>query len=89
VAGVTALFNGIPALKDGGITLGPTLALIGDNPGGREAVIPLDRLRSMMDDRSGAGGALTVSGRLSGRDLILSGERSRRLTDRTYGPRTL
>ena len=88
VAGVTALFNGIPALKDGGITLGPTLALIGDNPGGREAVIPLDRLRSMMDDRSGAGGALTVSGRLSGRDLILSGERSQRLTDRTYGPRT-
>jgi hypothetical protein len=31
----------IPALAKGGITNGPTLAMIGDNPGGREAVIPL------------------------------------------------
>lgn len=35
---------GIPALAEGGITTGPTMALIGDNPGGREAVIPLDRM---------------------------------------------
>jgi len=33
----------IPALAEGGITTGPTMALIGDNPGGREAVIPLDK----------------------------------------------
>lgn len=33
----------IPHLASGGITTGPTLALIGDNPGGREAVIPLDK----------------------------------------------
>lgn len=33
----------IPHLANGGITTGPTLALIGDNPGGREAVIPLDK----------------------------------------------
>lgn len=33
----------IPRLARGGITTGPTLALVGDNPGGREAVIPLDR----------------------------------------------
>lgn len=32
----------IPRLAKGGITTGPTLALIGDNPSGREAVIPLD-----------------------------------------------
>jgi hypothetical protein len=31
----------IPYLARGGITTGPTLAMIGDNPGGREAVIPL------------------------------------------------
>lgn len=33
----------IPHLASGGITTGPMLALIGDNPGGREAVIPLDK----------------------------------------------
>ncbi|HSX66675.1 hypothetical protein [Nocardioides sp.] len=33
----------IPHLANGGITTGPTFALIGDNPGGREAVIPLDK----------------------------------------------
>ena len=31
----------IPKLAKGGITSGPMMALIGDNPGGREAVIPL------------------------------------------------
>lgn len=33
----------IPHLANGGITTGPTIAMIGDNPGGREAVIPLDK----------------------------------------------
>lgn len=37
------LFPNIDPLATGGITTGPTLALIGDNPGGREAVIPLDK----------------------------------------------
>jgi len=31
----------IPAFAKGGIVNGPTLALLGDNPGGREAVVPL------------------------------------------------
>lgn len=33
----------IQRLATGGITTGPMLAMIGDNPGGREAVIPLDK----------------------------------------------
>lgn len=33
----------VAALAGGGITTGPILSLIGDNPGGREAVVPLDR----------------------------------------------
>jgi hypothetical protein len=32
----------LPRFAKGGITDGPTLAMVGDNPGGREAVIPLD-----------------------------------------------
>lgn len=37
------IFPDIKTLANGGVTTGPTLALIGDNPGGREAVIPLDK----------------------------------------------
>lgn len=33
----------VPALAQGGITTGPTMALIGDNSSGREAVIPLEQ----------------------------------------------
>ncbi|NHF62231.1 phage tail tape measure protein [Microcella pacifica] len=32
----------IPRLATGGITMGPQLAMVGDNPGGREAILPLD-----------------------------------------------
>jgi len=39
------LSGGIPALADGGIVTGPTLALIGE--AGPEAVIPLDRMGGM------------------------------------------
>jgi hypothetical protein len=38
----------IPYLAGGGVTTGATLAMIGDNPSGREAVIPLDN-SSVMD----------------------------------------
>ena len=38
----------IPALKTGGITSGPTLAMVGDNPGGKEVVSPLDGLLDMI-----------------------------------------
>lgn len=41
--GFTVNAPNIPHLAQGGITTGPTLAMIGDNPGGREAVIPLDK----------------------------------------------
>lgn len=43
IGGFTLSTPNIPRLARGGITTGPTLALVGDNPGGREAVIPLDR----------------------------------------------
>jgi len=41
--GTVNLIPNITHLANGGITTGPTMALIGDNPGGREAVIPLDK----------------------------------------------
>ncbi|HOA80072.1 MAG TPA: hypothetical protein PKK61_03280, partial [Defluviitaleaceae bacterium] len=38
----------IPHLAKGGITNGPMMAVIGDNPGGREVVSPLDDLLGMI-----------------------------------------
>jgi phage-related minor tail protein len=46
-------FPKIPALADGGIVTGPTLALIGE--AGPEAVIPLDRAGGM------GGGNVTIN----------------------------
>lgn len=38
------LFPTIPRLAQGGLVTGPTLALLGDNPSGKELVIPLEKL---------------------------------------------
>ena len=66
---------GIPALANGGVTTGPTLAMIGDNPSGKEAVIPFERMGEFMGKYGGAsGGDVNVTGRLIGRgeDLIVT-----------------
>ncbi len=53
--------GGIPGLASGGIVTGPTLALIGE---GREseAVLPLSKLNSMLQNNSNGNGRLQVSG---------------------------
>jgi TP901 family phage tail tape measure protein len=70
---------GIPAidlpnmhLAEGGIATGPQLAVIGDNPGGREAVVPLPERGDLLGGGDGGGITinLTVQGSvLSDRDL--------------------
>tara|TARA_B100001146_G_C16034342_1_gene370756 strand:- start:65 stop:520 length:456 start_codon:yes stop_codon:yes gene_type:complete len=45
----------LPRLAEGGVTNGPTLALIGDNPGGREVVEPLQSYESRLDRAYRAG----------------------------------
>lgn len=39
----------IPYLATGGLTYGPMLAMIGDNPGGRELVTPLDQAQDHLE----------------------------------------
>ena len=75
------VFKGITGLATGGLTTGPMLAMIGDNPSGKEAVIPFERMGEFLN-MAGAGQSqhVTVSGRLRGRDIMLSNERS--LSDR-------
>ena len=72
----------IPAMAEGGIVTGPTLALIGE---GREseAVIPLSKLNTMM--QGGGGQNVVVTGRISGSDILLSNERASRNRTRQRG----
>ena len=76
---------GIPQFAAGGIVSGPTLAMVGEYSGAStnpEVIAPLDKLQSMM---GGAGGNVTVTGRISGRDILLSNERANFERNRTRG----
>lgn len=50
----------IPRLATGGITNGPMLAMIGDNPGGQEVVSPLDDLMDMISSAVGTAVAAAI-----------------------------
>jgi hypothetical protein len=82
---VRGAFGQLTAFADGGIVSGPTAALVGEYAGARtnpEVIAPLDKLQSMM---GGAGGNVTVTGRISGRDILLSNERANFERNRTRG----
>lgn len=71
----------MPKLARGGLAYGPTMAMVGDNVGARvdpEVIAPLSKLEGMM-----GGGQL--SGRISGRDILLTSSRDRNRSRRTYG----
>jgi tape measure domain-containing protein len=83
-AGASVLFNTLlnkvsaPALAQGGLATGPTMALVGDNRNARvdpEVIAPLSKLKSMMGDM-GMGGVLET--RISGNDLIILLNRSQK-----------
>ncbi len=63
----------IPHLAQGGITDGPMLAMIGDNPGGKEVVSPLDNLMAMIqtavNETGNSGGDLYLTVKL-GEDTL-------------------
>lgn len=67
--------GGLPFLANGGITTGPTLAMVGDNRSGKEAIIPFERMGQFL---AMAGAANTskveVTGVLRGEDLYLSSQ---------------
>jgi TP901 family phage tail tape measure protein len=77
--------NNLPALAEGGLAFGPTLAMVGDNRNASidpEVVAPLSKLKAMM----GSGNQnVVVTGRLSGSDLLISNERAGRQRSRYRG----
>ena len=65
---------GLPQFSEGGIVSGPTLGLVGEYPGAStnpEVIAPLDKLRGML-----GGQAVQVTGKISGRDILLTSERN-------------
>ena len=77
-AAIGSLLGSIPKLHDGGMTLGPQLALIGDNPSGREAVIPMEKMGSFLGQVAGTSQNMNVTGRIHGSDILLAQERAKR-----------
>ena len=70
---MTTGFN-IPEFAEGGIVSGPTMAMVGEYSGAAnnpEVIAPLDKLQSMM-----GGQAVQVTGKISGRDILLTSERN-------------
>ena len=66
--------SGVPAFAEGGLVYGPTMGLVGEYPGAKtnpEVIAPLDKLRSMI-----GGQAVQVTGKISGRDILLTSERN-------------
>jgi len=77
---VGGLFAGLTKMASGGAVLGPTLALIGENPASRgEFVVPFEKMGQFLDMTGGGGSEnMTVNGRLVGNDIFLSNERANR-----------
>jgi tape measure domain-containing protein len=64
----------VPALAQGGVAYGPTMAMIGDNRNAAidpEVVAPLSKVRDMM-----GGNQVEVFGRIQGNDIFLSNART-------------
>lgn len=89
-----ALFNGIinsvkpPAMAEGGVVSGPTMALVGEYPNARvnpEIVAPEKKLRDIFRGEMGGRGGGTLTARISGRDLLFVLEQAGYDAKRTRG----
>lgn len=73
--GVGSAFGvNMPALAQGGLAFGPTMAMVGDNQNASvdpEVIAPLSKLQGMM-----GGASVQVTGKISGRDILLTSERN-------------
>jgi tape measure domain-containing protein len=86
-AAAGALFQGViskiqaPKLAKGGFVTSQTLAVIGDNPSGKEAVIPFERMGEFLNMFQGQGGYVAET-RISGEDLLILVNRAERRNNR-------
>jgi hypothetical protein len=86
---VGGLFDAlIPAFAQGGMVTGPQLAMVGDNPSGKEAIIPFERMGEFLGKFGGGQQVVVLDTVLRGNDMILTQNRAQQSNLRTYG-RTL
>jgi tape measure domain-containing protein len=87
-AGAAVLFNTLlnkvapPALAQGGLAYGPTMATVGDNRNARvdpEVIAPLSKLKGMLD---GGGSPYILTTRVAGSDLLVIMEKARNINSR-------
>ncbi len=84
IAAIEGLIGNIkaPALARGGVTTGPMMAMIGDNPSGKEMALPFERNNEFADAigrrLSGGGGSqrVEVVGIIRGNDIHLVAKKS-------------
>jgi len=72
-----------PKLAEGGLAYGMTTAIVGEYGGAKsnpEVIAPLNKLQGIME---GGKQNVTVTGRISGKDIVLSNERGTRARNRT------
>ena len=78
----------IPPFAQGGLVTGATLAMVGEGRGttrvNPEVIAPLDKLKSMLDDRYTG----KLSGSILGSDILLSTDRSQVIKNRIGGSAT-
>jgi hypothetical protein len=70
----------LPALAEGGLAFGPTMALVGDNTGARvdpEVISPLSKLKDMMGGQQDI--RLSGAFRIQGQDLVLALEEAEQI----------
>lgn len=74
---VGSVFQGIinkvapPKLARGGVTTGETLAVVGDNPSGKEAIIPFERMGEFLNMAGSGGTRVFGQFEVRGQDLVL------------------
>jgi hypothetical protein len=71
VGAITAAFGSIPAFAQGGMVTGPTLAMVGDNASGKEAIIPFEKMGAFMNMVGGSNVNVNITGEFDGDALRL------------------
>jgi hypothetical protein len=75
MTGLAGIFVKTTPFAEGGMVTGLTTAILGDNPSGKEAVIPFEKMGSFLSQYGNGGGNMRVEvvGTIKGQDIYLSG----------------